>query len=88
MEFERRHGTFNVPKMHVFECMLPGLGDDGSVYHYKGKLGQWLSTQRQVKRGGTKALSLDPNRERLLQRLVDEGERASDHCSIYRLIVT
>ena len=50
IEYGKKYGTCNIPGKHSFECDLPGLGDQGKVYHYNGKLGEWLHRQREAKR--------------------------------------
>ena len=73
LNYSKEHGTCNVPQDDSYECDLKGLGEDGGVYRYVGNLGQWLGTQRQAKKGkGT--YKLTPERQALLQKLVDEGK--------------
>ena len=74
LEYYKKHGTCNVPCKAVYECDLEGLGEeDGGVYHYVGNLGFWLDRQRKAKKGkGT--YKQTPEREALLQKLVDEGK--------------
>ena len=43
------------------------------MYHYKGNLGMWLASQRTAKKGQNNK-KLAPEREALLQKLVDEGK--------------
>ena len=43
-------------------------------YTYIGNLGRWLCDQRQAKRGTGGKFKLYPEREALLQKLVDEGK--------------
>jgi hypothetical protein len=71
VDYGRQNGHCNVPQCQSYECTLPGMGDDGGDYHYKGRLGIWLCTQRQSKKGMRSALA--PEREELLQELVDQG---------------
>jgi len=57
----------------IFLPLLPSsalLKDD---YEYKGKLGQWLSMQRKMKKGIAGVAVLSPRCESLLQALVDQG---------------
>ena len=75
--YHERYGHCNVHKKFKFEdfvCTLKGMGPDGSDVEYRGKLGTWLANQRAFHRGrrGEKRLLL-PDREALLQKLVDEG---------------
>jgi hypothetical protein len=72
--FGNEFGHCNVTQKYIYECDLPGLGEGGSVYHYRGKLGVWLSKQRSNKRSSIPGgKSMSPEREVLLQNLVDEG---------------
>ena len=72
LEYYKEHGTCNVPQSAKYKCNLEGLGEDGGMYHYVGKLGYWLSDQRRAKKGkGNKKIT--PERHALLQKLVDEG---------------
>lgn len=68
LEYYKKYGTCNIPQLEIFECYL-----EGGWYHYVGRLGTWLSTQRCCK-AGTRRYSLLPKREALLQKLVDEGK--------------
>jgi hypothetical protein len=54
-----------------FTCELPGMADDGGVYHYSGRLGVWLSAQRNFRKFHPEKLK--PEREAMLQQLVNEG---------------
>ena len=71
LEYYKEHGTCNVPVKAVYECDLEGLGEDGGMYHYVGNLSTWLNHQRMAKKGNGRKLT--PEREALLQKLVDEG---------------
>lgn len=64
---------FQVPIEAEYECLLEGLGEGGTDLHYKSKLGPWLSNQRQRHRGSKGKQKLSPEREALLQGLVDQG---------------
>ena len=76
LKYYNEHGTCNVPQHDKYECDLEGLGEDGGLYHYVDNLGAWISHQRQAKHGkGT--YKQTPEREALLQKLVDEGRYAS-----------
>lgn len=66
----------NVSQKAEYECILEGMGDDGGDLHYKGKLGVWLSSQRSMKKGKVGSLRLTPERDALLQVLVDRGEES------------
>ena len=72
LEYYNEHGTCNVPHKAVYECDLEGLGEEGSVYHYAGNLGIWLRSQRQAKKN-IRNRKITPERQALLQKLVDEG---------------
>lgn len=71
VDYGHHNGHCNIPQGQDYECTLPGMGDDGGDYHYSNRLGVWLSTQRQAKKGARPALP--PEREELLQELVDQG---------------
>lgn len=64
-------GHGNVPGKGVYECILPGLGDNGGDLQFKANLGSWLSDQRRRKKGTLNKLRLSPEREALLQELAD-----------------
>lgn len=49
------------------------MGPDGCDLLYTGKLARWLDTQRRLKRGTHGSERLTPEREALLQGLVDQG---------------
>ena len=73
LEYYKEYGTCNVPQKAVYECDLEGLDEDGCLYHYVGNLGRWLNRQRSAKKGkGT--YKQTPEREALLQKLVDQGK--------------
>jgi hypothetical protein len=48
------------------------MSEDGSDLVYLGNLGRWLDRQRQTKKGN-RPETLRPEREALLQQLVEEG---------------
>ena len=73
LEYYKEHGTCNVPQKTVYECDLLGLGENGGVYHYVGKLGNWLKYQRKAKKGKDNK-KITPDRQAMLQTLVDEGK--------------
>ncbi len=73
LEYCKEHGHCNVPQKERYECELPGLGEDGGPLHYHGQLGRWLANQRRYKKLGSDKLKVHPDREALLQALVDEG---------------
>jgi hypothetical protein len=50
------------------------MGENGSDYAYSGKLGRWVSDQRRMKKGTHGNAKLTPDREALLQKLVDQGK--------------
>ena len=64
------YGHCNVPISRSYECHLPEYD-----ITYRGNLGNWLHYQRQAKRK-QKGLKLAPEREALLQQLVDEGRQS------------
>ena len=73
LAYREQHGHCNVPYGETYECILPGMGDGGSDLHYKGKLGAWLASQRQARRGAHTVKRLTVERESKLQELVDQG---------------
>ena len=73
LKYGEEYGTYNIPKKDSFDCVLPGMGEDGGDFHYRNKLGSWLCTQRQARKGTLGTHKLTPEREALLQQLVDEG---------------
>ena len=73
LEYYKEHGTCNINKKVVYECDLEGFGENGGIYHYVGNLGTWVKGQRQAKKG-TGHIKITPERQALLQKLVDEGE--------------
>jgi hypothetical protein len=70
LEYCKIYGHCNVPAKATFECDLPDIADP-RLRHYSGNLGTWVEHQRQSKKG--KGTRLFPEREALLQQLVDEG---------------
>ncbi len=79
VEYGKQHGHCNVPLKTFFECAIPagGIGEGGEMTGemtmYQGNLGFWLNRQRQARKGQGHSKKLLPEREALLQRLVDEG---------------
>jgi hypothetical protein len=72
LKFGEIHGHYNVPKRGDFRCDLPDLPpDENDSTLYDAKLGNWLYWQRELKKG--KRGGLAPDREALLQKLVDQG---------------
>lgn len=69
-----KYGHCNVPQKAVFDCVLPGAGPAGTDLTYGGKLGRWLDLQRRMKKGRRGTGKLTPEREALLQALVDQGK--------------
>ena len=67
LEYYKQHGTCNIPQEEIFECYFEG------GYHFVGRLGTWLRTQRSLK-AGTARYRMKPERKVLLQKLVDEGK--------------
>lgn len=76
LQYRLQYGHCNVSQNFHYECVLPGLGENGEDVQYSGNLGRWLMTQRQSKKGQRNRLS--PQREAQLQRLHDEGVFAWD----------
>jgi hypothetical protein len=78
LKYRKEHGHCNVPYLDKYECDLPGMGENGQTFHYYGTLGSWLTRQRRYRKGlrGT----LQPEREALLQKLVDEGKFSYMYC--------
>ena len=74
--YKELHGHCNVPRSVTCECVLPGM-EGVSDYEYRGKLGEWVHNQRQAKKGTQRSYKLTPEREALLQKLVDEGNGAT-----------
>jgi hypothetical protein len=68
LEYCKEHGHCNVPKQATYECMI---NEGGSIIRYQGHLGSWLCYQRRLKK--KEQSKLQPDREALLQQLVDEG---------------
>lgn len=73
LEYFKLHGTCNVPQKERFECVLPGVGENAAPVQYNGQLGRWLANQRRYKRVESERHRLHPEREAMLQKLVDEG---------------
>lgn len=75
LEFVKERGHSNIPTQFMYTCDLLNAGSNGRSYHYRGDLGQWLALQRRAKamRAAGHNSGLLPEREALLQRLVDEG---------------
>jgi hypothetical protein len=73
LRYAEEYNHCNVPHKSTYECDLTTINPDGStsLVHYRGHLGNWLHNQRQSKKGNGYPLS--PERESLLQKLVDEG---------------
>ena len=72
-KYYEEHGTCNVPCNTIYQCDLEGMADDGGTFHYNRKLGIWLNNQRKARKG-LKCKKLLPEREAMLQILVDEGK--------------
>jgi hypothetical protein len=70
LEYCKEHDTCNIPVKETFKCDLVGMAADGGVYHYEGRLGEWLNNQRRDKR----ASKLPADREAQLQALVVQGK--------------
>ena len=73
LEYYKEHGTCNVPSRADYECDLVGLEENGGMCHYVGKLGNWLKNQRKAKKGKDNK-KITPDRQAMLQTLVDEGK--------------
>ena len=76
LQYRQQYGHCHVSQSFNYECILPGLGENGEDLKYTGNLGRWLMTQRQSKKGQRNLMS--PEREALLQKLQDEGVFAWD----------
>jgi hypothetical protein len=77
LQYYNQYGHCNVPLREEYRCELPELDADGQPMIYIGNLGKWLAHQRRSKKGkgkGDKQSKLQPEREFLLQQLVDEGD--------------
>jgi hypothetical protein len=77
IEYDKQYGHCNVHKKYKkdsYVCELPGMGENGGSFHYEGKLGAWLSNQRAFHNGKRGEKRLLPEREQLLQILVDQGK--------------
>lgn len=79
LRFGEEHGHCNVPQNIVFQCILPGLGPEGTDLDYKCNLGQWLAKQRQARRGKFKPIGLSEEKEALLQDIVNKGKLYTLH---------
>ena len=75
LHYYEQYGHCNVPAREMYRCTLPGMDTDGGTYEYYSHLGRWLHTQRQAKKGiHSTILQLQPVREALLQKLVDQNK--------------
>lgn len=72
LEYGKVHGDYNVPINCHFECNVSNPETD-EIVRYSGRLGRWLYAQRVAKRGDSRGAPLGPDKEALLQQLVDEG---------------
>lgn len=70
LKFKQEHGTANINQYDTYKCVVKD--DDGTEYNYKGRLGIWLNIQRVARKRG----NLQPEMEKYLQRLVDEGKNS------------
>jgi len=87
IQYGQEFGTYNIPDKRFYRCEF----ENGDVY--EGKLGYWLSWQRSLKKGLNSGSSLRPDREALLQTLVETGNfyllyfvcrlQMSDYCYFY-----
>jgi hypothetical protein len=71
LEFRKEFGHCNVPRRAMYECTIYDTRYNNCGYPYKGYLGVWLTSQRKQHKSGSSRLN--PDRERKLQDLVDEG---------------
>lgn len=80
LKFGEEFNTYNVPDKRKYRCEF----EDGATY--EGNLGNWLAYQRLLKKG-RRGTSLKPNREIMLQVLVDTGRIKCYHfiCIDYNL---
>jgi hypothetical protein len=37
LQFKEKYGHCNVPQSLIFECELPGMGENGAAMHYSGE---------------------------------------------------
>jgi hypothetical protein len=82
LEYGRMNGHCNLPIDTIFECNLPD--ERGRLFFYLDWLGGWLCRQKLAKYGyGRKLL---PEREFLLQQLVDEGRLHWEDTNIVTLM--
>lgn len=75
IEYSKEYGDCNIPLKKSYECLLKGLGANGTDLKYSRKLGRWLDTQRVAKRGTRSDKNLSKDRELKLQALVDQGNK-------------
>ena len=74
VNYGKQYGTCNVSRSYgSYKCELPGLGENGGIYHYIGNLGRWLEVQRLAKKGKTRTHELTHEQIQKLQILVDQG---------------
>lgn len=71
LKYYEEYETCNIPKMRSYECDIADVDNNNEMYHYVGNLGNWLSKQREAKKGN--GWKLYPERETKLHLLVDEG---------------
>ena len=46
LQYERQYGHCNPTTTTIYACDLPNMGENGGIYHYNGKLGQWVAGQK------------------------------------------
>ena len=70
--YGEKHGHCKVPRTTVYSCDIPESDEPkGEIIQYRGKLGRWLDDQRKAKKG--RRTHLSPEKEELLQELVNQG---------------
>ena len=71
--YAQQHGHCKVPRNLVYSCDILESDEPPSseIVHYRGNLGRWLDDQRKAKKG--RRTHLSPEKEELLQELVNEG---------------
>lgn len=71
LEYGREFGHCNVPPEVQYQCILEGVGENGSDLQYEGSLGQWLQNEVSILRGRITAKTA--HTRPYFQQLVDEG---------------
>ena len=82
LHFKSLHGHCNVPAKELFSCVIPGANANGTDFHYKAQLGDWLRKQRQAR----KHKRLNQVYEKQLQALSDAGQSAQNTPDRYSVL--